>query len=666
MIIAVSILLIVLTFLLYSGAKGDYRLLFLRLVVILLLSWLTFGWVFTVRWERRPRLVAFLVDRSRSMELVRADTTVDRVLSFLQDEIKGVKQEVWFFADSVYRIEGGRGAKNPEEMRERTRLTKALEMVAKTKPGAIVLLSDGQDNGESDPITTAKKLGIPLYAVGFGGKGVRNLTIEEVELPASIYTDDTVTARVRLSSTGFTGQERCRLRFEGQTKEVVMSEQWSEQDVFFQIVFSQPGRKTVMVVAESLFGEVSYLDNYHARAIEVKPARLKVVYLTNHPNLQTRFIRRALERNSRFDVKLAVGFSGGFSTMRIPLESAEIFIVDGAEETVRDKGFWSTFRSRVEGGAGVLFLGGEHFKSGEELDKLLPIKGGRILRGEWTPVSSEEGRFLPFLNETGVDLSVVPPFGGIWSGTVEEANVKVWMTALENDAPLLLAKKFGKGKVVFLAAFPLWRWGFLPDFPSYKPTPLEVFLSGVIRYLSERDIVPFLLEANVSNYLAGEQVILNLQARAPDATPWEGLDVRVEVKDSAGASFVIPMQEMGMGSYQTGIEYLAPGKYFAVAEIRSENRLIKRTAPVEFSVFRRSVEFTRLGLNQELMSQIAEISKGQFVRAESVEVIDVQRWGMGVYRYRFSFDPRKSPIVYGLLAVLFGLEIILRRQQGLS
>lgn len=665
MIIAVSILLIVLTFLLYSRAKADYPLLFLRLVVILLLSWVAIGWVFTIRWERRPRLVTFLVDRSRSMELVRADTTLDRVLSFLQDKIKGVKQEVWEFADTVYRVEGSRKENSPEVGEERTRLAKALEMVAKTKPGAIVLLSDGQDNGESDPIPVAKKYGIPLYAVGFEGKRVRNFTIEEIELPLSADAGDTITVRVRVASGGFTSQERCRLRLDDQTKEVALSSDWSEQDAFFQLTFSQPGRKTVRVVAESLSGEVSYLDNQRSGVIEVKPARLGIFYFTNRPSAQTRFIRRVLERARRFSVKWVVGFTGGFSTMHIPLDSMEVLIVDGAEETVRDKGFWSALRSRVEEGAGVLFLVGDHFKSGEVLEKLLPIKGGRILKGEWTPVSTEAGRFLSYLSESGIDLSSVPPFTGILSGTVEETNTTVWMRALENDAPLLVAKKVGKGKVVCLTGFPLWRWGFLADFPPDKTTPLEVFLSNVIRYLSERDTVQFLLDANVSNYLAGEQIRLTLQARAPDGTPWEGLDVRVEVKDSAGRGFIMPMQERGLGRYQTKIAGLAPGRYFAVAEIQAESRLIKKTAPVEFSVSPQRIEFIRLGLNQELMSRIAEVTGGQFVRAESAEALDVQRLKLGVYRYRFSFDPRKSPIVYCLLAMVFGLEIVLRRRRGL-
>lgn len=665
MIIAVSILLIVLTFLLYGGAKGDYRLLFLRLVVTLLLSWVAIGWVFTIRWERRPQRVAFLVDRSRSMEMVGADTTVKRVLPFLQDKIKKVKQEVWEFADTVYRVEGGRKEKNSEVGEERTRLAKALEMVAKTNPGAIVLLSDGQDNGEQDPIPVAQKLAIPLYPVGFGGRGGRNLTIEEIELPLSVYAGDTITVRVRVASGGFASKERCRVRLNDQTKEVFLSGDWSEQDVFFQLTFFEPGHKTLRVVAESLSGEVSYLDNQRSGAIEVKPARLDVFYFTNRPGHQTRFIRRALERERRFDVKWAVELTGRFSTVRIPLESADVVIVDGADETVGDKGFWSTLRSRVEEGAGVLLLVGEHFKPGEVLEKLLPVKGGRILKGEWTPVTTEAGRFLPYLSESGIDLSSVPPFTGILSGAVEKTNTTVWMRTLENDAPLLVAKKVGEGKVVCLTGFPLWRWGFFSDFAPDKPTPLEVFLSGVIRYLSERDTVQFLLDANVSNYLAGEQIRLNLQARAPDGTPWEGLDVRVEVKDSAGRGFVVPMQERGLGKYQTEIAGLAPGRYFAIAEIQAESRLIKKTAPVDFSVSSQSIEFIRLGLNQELMSRIAELTGGQFLSAESVAVMDAQRFKLGVYRYRFSLDPRKNPVVYSLLAGLFGLEIVLRRRRGL-
>lgn len=666
MIIAISFILLILTFLLYLRefrTRGNYRLFFLRLLMILLLGWIAVGKVLTLQWNRQPRRVVFLIDRSQSMEAAGVDTVVDRVLSYLQQRIKGVKQEVWWFGDTA--VKSGQRDEMAKLGKERTRLGKALEVVSQTKPGAIVLLSDGQDNSERPVVPVVQRLTIPLYAVGFGGKRRRNLTIEELELPTVAYARDTVRIRVRLASSGFANQERCRLRLDGQTKEIPLGAAWSEQDVFFQMVFTESGRKTVQVIGESLPGELSYQDNRRTGSVEVKPARLGVCYITNHPGPQTRFIRRVLEKDQRFDVKKVIRLTGGFSAVRIPLESVDVFILDNVEELTQDKGFWSAFRERVERGAGVLVLAGDAFQAGEQLERLLPVKGGQLLRGEWTPVSIEPGLFLPWLRQDGVNLGSVPPFNSIWMDKVEDERATVWMVAQENQAPILVAGRTGKGKVVCLAAYPLWRWGFLADAPPDKPTPLDVFLSGIVRYLSEKDTGQFIIETDAFSYLAGERITLTLKAQRPDGTPWEGLDARAVVKDSGGGSLEIPMQETGFGRYKTEIDGLAPGRYFAYVEVREQNRLMRKTGPVEFRVTEESIEMTQLGLNQDLLSRIALLSGGWFVPAESIDEIDTLEFKLGVYHKRFSLDPRRSLIIYGLLAVLFGLEIVLRRQRGL-
>lgn len=666
MIIAISFILLILTFFLYlreSGTKGNYWLLVLRLLVVLLLGWIGVGKVLTLQWNRQPRRVVFLVDRSQSMEMAGVDTVVDQVLTLLQERIKGVKQEVWWFGDTA--IKSGQRDEVVKLGKERTRLGKALEVVGQTNPGAIVLLSDGQDNGERAVIPVVQRLTAPVYAVGFGAKGGRNLTIEELELPAVVYARDTFRIRVRLASSGFANQERCRLRLDGQTKEVPLGAAWSEQDVFFQMVFTESGRKTVQVIGESLPGELSYQDNRRSGSVEVKPARLAIFYITNHPGPQTRFIRRALEKDPRLDVKAAIKVTGGFSSERRALDSADVFIVDGAEEMPRDKEFWSALRERVEKGAGVLVLAGDAFQAGEQLERLLPVKGGKLMRGEWTPASTEPGLFLPWLRENGVNLSSVPPFNSIWMGTVEDERATVWMTAQENQAPILVAGRTGKGKVVYLAAYPLWRWGFLADAPPDKLTPLDIFLSGIVRYLSEKDTGQFIIETDALSYLTGERITLTLQAQRPDATPWEGLDARAVVKDSGGGSFDVPMQETGFGRYKTEIDGLAPGRYFVYIEVREQDRLMSKAGPVEFRVTEESVEMTQLGLNQDLMSRIALLSGGWFVKAESIDEVDTLEFQLGVYHKRFSVDPRRSLIIYGLLAALFGTEIVLRRQRGL-
>ncbi|MGQ9708600.1 MAG: hypothetical protein ACUVUR_07000 [bacterium] len=659
MSIFISGLLLLLAVLAYRRQFGmrRNRLLFaLRVVVIVLLFFVLTGQVIKMVFKESPRRVVLLLDRSLSMKAIGSDSiAVDVAGEITRNLRKGLKPEWWVFGESAYIVRN----RINEHFSDRTRLGKALELIARTKPGALVLLSDGQDNGEDDPVEVVKNSGVLVYAVGFGPACGRNLSVSDVEVPVTVYAGDTIGLRVRLLASGFSGGETVQLQAGTAVKAVTLGSGVYEQEIEFRLVLNQAGKRQVLVKADSMVGELSYLDNQRMIVIDVKPARVNLIYITNRPGPGTRFILAALKKNPRLVIKGLIATTSGWKDKEV-LESGDVFIIDGAEEKPDDTLFWQRLSKRVQAGAGLFVIAGPDLRLGGVLAGLLPVKDWQIKKGVFTPRVGAGAALLDWFEPGKIDLSGVPPFDGLCVGQPKDEEIAVWLEVQENGLPLLLATRSKKGRVAYLAGWPIWRWGFLADFPREKETPLEVLLDRVCHYLSEQDTVQFRVETDAPAYLTGEPVRLRLFARMIDGAPWSGLDVRLEV---GGSAVSLPMAERGQGRYETEISGLLSGEHYATVVVRHRDSIVGR-AKVGFSVLDESIELLRLNLNHGLLSRLAAVNGGWFVRAESLSPSQIAGIKTRLYKRQIIIDPRRLPYWFGLIAVLFGLELVLRRREG--
>ena len=674
---------------------ADVGLLVLRLAILLLFAAVFVGAVFTHAWTERPRRVAVMLDVSESMKAVGAESAAAAVAEAFPLPSGATGQE-WVFGDTAKTIADLRWQIVDSANTNRTRIGAVLKTVGKTRPGAVVLLSDGQDNGDDDVVAAARGIGVPVYTVGFGGAAKGNARIEQVQLPVVVYSGDTVDVRVRVSASG-SANEKAGVRLRGETREVVLDQAMAEQDVPFRLVFGKPGRQVVEARLDSLPGESNCADNRRSVTVDVRPGRMRVAYVTNRPGPGTRMVLRALGSDERIEVESLVAMSGALSDERGVLnDGADVFILDGVVET-GSPGVWQSVANRVQAGAGVLVLAGPDFQPGLSISKLLNGTVGRVQSGAFTPGLTAAGGVLPWFDSDTIDLGGVPPFVGlrplnpIVNRQSSIANDRgAWLVAKENSIPLVLAHKAGKGRVVYVAAYPLWRWGFGPDEKPEQGTPLSAFLSGAVRYLAERDTSPFWLEVERPDLYQGQPVRLTMRAVAPDGRPWMGLSVMVRVAEDTQTksevrvqkaegrsedAVTVPMTETGGGVYEATIEALGPGRYNAVAAAENGDsppeRATSGTVPVllgraatEFVVTEQSIELVNTGENEGLLRAIAEAGGGRYFASDSLPRGEAEI-ALGTYQRRFSFDPRRAVWAYVLIALLAGAEWFLRRRRGM-
>jgi hypothetical protein len=470
----------------------------------------------------------------------------------------------------------------------------------------------------------------------------------------------------------------------------------AEQDLPFNLVFDQPGRQVIEARVDSMAGESDYADNVRAVTVDVRPGRVRVAYVTDRPGTDTRMILRALASDERIEVAPDVAVTGGLAekwgksrpgtmsdergTMNVP--QPDVFILDDVAET-GSPDVWQSIAGRVRAGAGALVLAGPYFQPGRSIGEILNGSVGRAQTGSFTPDLTAEGRLLPWWvassSQAGsevVDLSRVPPFAGLRS--LEAANHAVsWLVSQENGLSLMDAGKAGKGKYVYVAVYPLWRWGFGPEENPEQGSPLSVFLSGVVRYLAERDTSPFWLDVDRQNLYRGQPVRLVLKAVAPDGRPWSGLSAAVRVAAESAQriapesgrqsqrpeTVTMPMTEAGGGVYEAVIEALAPGRYRATASVSTADTLLGRTT-TEFAVVDQPVELANTGLNEGLLRAMAGAGGGRFYAAESLPG-EGSAIVLGTYQRRFTFDPRRAVWAYVLIVLLAGAEWLLRRRRGM-
>lgn len=657
MLIAASALLLLLAVVAYRRqllARDGLGLFFLRLLVLLILGLALSGQILRVAWTERPRRAVVLVDQSQSLGVFGLDSVARQVAgSFVLPE--RLRREIWVFADTA--LPAGRQSGNiGPGFGQRSRIGRALELAARTRPAVLVLVSDGQDNGEADTRTVAARTGIPVYTVGVGPALMRNLALTAVVLPTAVRTAESVPVRVRFRYAGLVG-EKAVVRLQGRARELVLDSGPAEAELEFVTAFVRPGRQTLTVRADSLTREAFYSDNELTVRVDVAGGR-RVGLHSGSPGTQSRFVLRALTADSTLLVRSLVEPRSDGS---VPgwVDSTDVFVLDCPVDDSRRAAFYDAVGRRVLQGAGAVVLAGPTMVAGPRIERLL---GSPLLPGNWRsePVSvSGAGRYLDWLR---VPAESVPPFDG-FRLLVSDSVLTPWLVTGSGRVAFGV-RRMGSGRVVYLAGYPLWRWGFVATAAAGIPAPLDRFLPGVLDFAATSDTGRFELEPARPEFLAAEPVRLVLRARRPDGRPWSGLAPLVELKAESVPVARGPLIEVADGRYEAELAGLSPGDYRAQALVRFDDEVIA-TPVTELVVSDRPLELVRTGRDRRFLAELAQAGGGTYFDAESLPGPDyVLR--LGEFRREWRLDPRRSGGLIAAAALLAGLEWVLRRRRGLA
>ena len=636
-----SILIIIAAFFIYRKKPVQFAL---RAVAILLMYLIVSNYVLRVNIGTSRQNPTILIDHSASMK-----AHLPKVIEMVSHI--GFPHTSYFFQDTVITEQ------QPEELGSYTDITSALRKSDKMHPSAIILITDGNHNSGTSPLTALKDMMAPVYAYGVGAQKVRDIEILDVHTPAYVYQNDSILIDVIVESSGFQSGEGQISVDLSSGKNVakttfLLSDSPSRQSLRFASIADMIGDLRIDVRVLPGSGELSYENNESSASLTVIKDKIKVLYCTDHISFNTKFIRKYLNQDKNVTLSSLARHGGNEflhleSATRINAlpnpEGYDVIILDNVNLS---RPPWSTIPEYVKAGQGLLLIGVIEGIN-DIWQRLLPMNStGGIITGVYQMRINE-----PF---SALKAEDYPPVRMIarTAGSKDDATI----VAYAGNLPVVGYRREGRGVVYQISIIDLAAWDFVQRGVKGREI-LGPLNSDIIRFLSHFGRHDRLvLAARREEYPIGETVNLTLQSYDSNLSRLGGGDFYLVTEDG-----FTPFYETKSGSYETSIIFETTGKHQLVAKGNMNGDELTSNK-IEVTIAPRPVE-TETRLNQNLLERIAAGTNGRFYRIDEFEHMAPPKSSREKEIIAMNFN---SPLLYFLVFLMLTADWVLRRRGGIT
>ena len=222
--------------------------------------------------------------------------------------------------------------------------------------GGIVLVSDGADNSDEDPLQKARDFGdrqIPVFSIGVGQEDIpQDIGIVDVSAAKTVLEGSVFKVQVAVNHQGFEGQQVELSIMDGDTQVVSDVVTLGPQGVSRRYELElTPERRELIVYelnVELQAGEIIEKNNSYSFLVDnTEKNALDILYIEGHPRNEYKFIRRAVagdsslrlatylqtgpEKYYRQGIQSATELSSGFPQDREALYQYEAIILGDIE-----------------------------------------------------------------------------------------------------------------------------------------------------------------------------------------------------------------------------------------------------------------------------------------------------------------------------------------------
>jgi len=313
--------------------------------------------------------------------------------------------------------------------------------------GGIVLVSDGADNSDADPMPRARDFGtrqIPLFTVGAGQDEIpQDIGIVDVSAAETVLEGSVFNVQVALNHRGYEGQQVNLSIMDGElevaAETITLGTEGVTRRYEMEVTPERPELIVYDLNVELQPGEIIEQNNRYSFLVDnTEKTPLDVLYIEGHPRNEYKFIRRAVEGDNslrlatylqtgpekfyRQGIRSPTELSDGFPDNEADLFQYEAIILGDIEENFFTAEQLQLIEDFVaERGGGLLMSGmvDEEF-IGTPIADILPLtlveenflpghlRGG-IRRGShptgelYFPRLTRSGEFSPLLRLAGDD-----------------------------------------------------------------------------------------------------------------------------------------------------------------------------------------------------------------------------------------------------------------------
>ena len=703
-------------------------------VLVLILFCLLRPVITTMQAAPQETYLGVLIDDSQSMSI--ADLPGDQSRqaaigeAFFEDGIIDELSE--FFQIRTFRFDGQtqriNGMEGLSEEGTASSVDQALQYVDDQlnglRLGGLVLVTDGADNGDSDPINTAQDFGnrrIPIFTVGVGQEDIpQDIGIVDVTAAKTVLEGSVFNVQVDVNHQGFEGQEVGLSIRDGE--EIVASEvvtlgaEGVARRFDLELTPERPELIVYDLQIELQSGEIIEQNNSYSFLVDnTEKPPLDVLYIEGHPRNEYKFIRRAVqgddsirlatylqtgpEKYYRQGIESPTELAEGFPASKEDLYAYEAIVLGDIEESFfNDDQLQMIDEFVAERGGGFLMSGmvDEEFIDTPIAD-ILPVtiveenflpghlRGG-IRRGDhptaelFYPRLTNNGEFSPLLRLSGEDSlnenfwRQLPELQGVYvTGRIKPgATVLLEHPVLQYQnqlLPIVAQQRYGSGRSVSVTTASTWRWQMMMHSEDQSH---ETIWRQLLRWLAVSAPERITIEFDREFYNVGDEVnvtalVLNDQYEPDnDATLW------MQTTDPLDQVIDVPMEwnieEDGV--YRANFTVEEEGVFSLLVDVASAagdaavDASEKRTAFVVTPSLR---EYTNAEMDAVLLGRIADASGGSYFNLSDVNGLpESVEFTPNAYSLEVQIDLWDQPWLLVLLILLLCIDWISRRMKGLS
>jgi hypothetical protein len=552
---------------------------------------------------------------------------------------------------------------NRREAEQHTDLTAPLGQIEQDSTGrtlaAVVMLTDGAHNVDSDPLKKAVAMARPpIYVVAIGNtRPARDVMLHHGQAPRSVFQNSLVVIEAMLDAQECAGEQlQVELLENGQV--VDQQRVTVPTDTFFTpLVFKRKaerlGLNEYQVRVTPVADERTTENNLVSLQVEVTEGKIRVLLADQLPRWEFRYLRNLFKRDARID----------FSSLQ--LDSPGAGGASGeATSLPRNLDAWNRYRVVILGDIGPDFLTPTHQ---EQLKDYVSLRGGTLVLiagetampsayvggplGSVLPVESaqnplvENQVFHPVVTPEGQNTDVIQladetgTSDQVWSEQVDiqrlsayslpKSTSHVWLAALPgtSESPaggemsvFLCWQKFGKGRVVYLAAPVTYRLRY-----RYGDRYHDRFWRQLLRWAVSSEIGSgsntVRLITDKTRYQSGEDIPVTVRLSHPNGEAVSKAQVNVVARSEEQVRATVTAQEdrESPGVYRAALKGLPVGGITIHAEgpviqdLLSEEQYKERVETQIVVEPPLSLELRNTRCNLSLLTQMAAATGGAVV-----------------------------------------------------
>lgn len=593
---------------------------------------------------------------------------------------------------------------------------------------AVVLFTDGRDNGGHDPSGFASRLGnvqAPVFPVLLGSRlKPKDLGIGTLDYPQTVFKNDQPVLKATLHVSGFEGQPLVvkLTPADGPPVEQTVTPAGPQVDLSFPLPIKGIGRHEFTISIDPQPGETRKDNNTQQIAVSVVDDKVRVLVLEGEARWEFRYIDNALKRDQRVELYSVVfdqpylgvleetffprnlNWPASAELSKSPLANIDLVIMGDVAPRNLPPQAWTLLEKFVSdaGGTLVLTAGKRHHASWlghPEFERLMPItQASQLITADAVPpgTPTERGFHLVLTPEAEAEamfqFNTDPVLnraiwanlpGHMWglSGTAKPGTT-VFATARTGGAALDLEQErkqaivvrqyYGQGQVLWLGIDSTWRWRHLVG-DTYQ----HRFWGQLGRWAAHNKSVagnafvkfgPERPEVDL-----GQDVLFKARWTADFLRRFPNLKARVEIHRSKESPTARPFSTLELRPiknqeqvHEARAVSLPAGSYRAKLVTENGDLGAKEISADVYVQPEKSLELSDLSSNRELLLQLAQLSNGQLVLPENAHTIpDLIRGPTASRSLRDEFLLWDHWLILTAFFILLMAEWVVRKMNGL-